>query len=273
MKKIIIITSNSLRHTAFRVFLSNYKGIKVLQTISEKGKNKIKGAIKKKGKNYLSAAQKEHLLNREQVEKDFFKLYLKKTKDNSKNFYKNYGYSSSKNFLNNIKKLNPDLIVVYGSSLIKGDILKYFRNKILNVHLGLSPYYKGSGTNYFALVNNKPELVGATFMFLDNTIDGGKIIHQIRPKIYKNDTVHTIGTRLISEMFHKYSKIIINFNKIKKKNNFNPKKIKFFKRKDFTSASLKKLNYNFNNNMIKKYLKNKKIRDNKFVIIKQSWMK
>ena len=100
---------------------------------------------------------------------------------------------------------------------MQGDILKYFRNKILNVHLGLSPYYKGSGTNYFALVNNKPELVGATFMFLDNTIDGGKIIHQIRPKIYNNDTVHTIGTRLISEMFHKYSKIIINFNKIKKK--------------------------------------------------------
>ena len=36
MKKIVIVTSNSLRHKAFRVYLSNCKGIKVLQTISEK---------------------------------------------------------------------------------------------------------------------------------------------------------------------------------------------------------------------------------------------
>ena len=40
-------------------------------------------------------------------------------------------------------------------------------NKILNLHLGISPYYKGSGTNYFPLVNNEPQYVGATFMFLD----------------------------------------------------------------------------------------------------------
>ena len=46
MKKIVIVTSNSLRHKAFSIYLSNCKGIKVLQTISEK-KNNIKGILKK----------------------------------------------------------------------------------------------------------------------------------------------------------------------------------------------------------------------------------
>lgn len=273
MKKIIIITSNSIRHRAFRVFLSNYKNIKILLTISEKGKNNINNIIKKKSEKNLNISLQEHLDNRDQVERDFFDLYLKKTNDNSKNIYKKYGYSSSKKFLEKINKLNPDLIVVYGSSLIKGEILQHYRNKIINVHLGLSPYYKGSGTNYFAFVNNEPEYVGATFMYMDHTIDGGEIIHQIRPKIYKKDSLHQAGTRLILEMFDTFGQIILNFNKIKKKRSIKPKKVRIYKRKDFNLTSLKKLNHNLKNNMIEKYLKKKKLRDRKVVLIEQSWIR
>jgi len=48
--------------------------------------------------------------------------------------------------------------------------------------LGLSPYYLGSGTNYWPLVNEKPEFVVATFMHIDTDIDTEEIIHQIRAK-------------------------------------------------------------------------------------------
>jgi len=253
MKKIVIVTSNSLRHKAFRVYLSNCKGIKVLQTISEK-KNNVKDKLKKSLNNNLQ----DHLKNRDQVEEDFFGLYLKTTKDNSKNLYKNYNYSSSKVFLENIKRLKPNLIVVYGSSLIKGEILNLYKNRILNVHLGLSPYYKGSATNYFTLVNKKPEYLGATFMFLDKTIDGGKIIHQIRPKINPKDNAHQIGTRLILEMFELYKKIILNFDKIKIKKIKSKIKSKFYKKADFTLSSLKKHDLNFKKSMIKNYLNKKK---------------
>ena len=36
--------------------------------------------------------------------------------------------------------LNPDLLVCYGSSLIKSELLEIFKGKFINVHLGLSPY-------------------------------------------------------------------------------------------------------------------------------------
>ena len=268
MKKIIIITSIGIRHRAFRVFLSNYKGIRVLRTISEKTQKKLSKTKKIKQKLLLN-----HLKSRDEMEKNFFNKFLKKTNDKSKNLIKNYGYSSKKIFLNMLKKMKPDLIVVYGSSLIKGEILKIYKNKILNVHLGLSPYYKGSATNYFALVNKQPELVGVTFMYLDHTIDGGKIIHQMRPKIFKSDNPHQIGTRLISEMFETCCKLIVNFNKLKSKVNRKIPKNRIYKRKDFTLSSLKKLNYNFKNNMIKKYLMRKKYRDQKFYLIKQNFIK
>ena len=62
--------------------------------------------------------------------------------------------------------------------------LKVFSNKILNIHLGLSPFYRGQATNYWAFVNNEIQFIGATFHKIDGGIDTGPIIHQIRPKVY-----------------------------------------------------------------------------------------
>ena len=53
-----------------------------------------------------------------------------------------------------------------------------FSRKFLNVHLGLSPYYRGSGTNVWPLINTEPDMVGAT-LCIDAGIDNGEIIHQI----------------------------------------------------------------------------------------------
>ncbi|MGB5307002.1 MAG: formyl transferase, partial [Gammaproteobacteria bacterium] len=41
-------------------------------------------------------------------------------------------------------KLNPDLIAVFGTSLIRGDLLEKGRLGIVNLHGGLSPEYRGA---------------------------------------------------------------------------------------------------------------------------------
>ena len=100
--------------------------------------------------------------------------------------------------------------------------------------MGLSPYYTGSGTNFFPFVNNEPQFAGATFMFLDEGIDTGEIIHQIRARILKNDNIHKIGNRLIKDVLQNYSQIIINFNKIKKiKTKIIKKKHLYYRKKRF----------------------------------------
>ena len=163
---------------------------------------------------------------------------------------------------------------MYGSSIIKGAILKEYKKKIINIHLGLSPYYTGSGTNFFPFVNNEPQFAGATFMFLDEGIDTGEIIHQIRARILKNDNIHKIGNRLIKDVCKNYSQIIINFNKIKKiKTKIIKKKHLYYRKRDFTNKSLEQMNYNFKTGMIKKYLNRKQIIDKKFPLIRQKWIK
>lgn len=85
---------------------------------------------------------------------------------------------NSEHVLKFTENLNPDFVLVSGTSLVKKNMFtETLRNKLLNLHTGLSPYIKGGPncTNWcFAI--NQPELIGNTVMWLDEGIDTGKIV-------------------------------------------------------------------------------------------------
>lgn len=76
------------------------------------------------------------------------------------------------------RELQPDLIVVSGTALIKEPLLSIpVSIGIINLHTGLSPYVKGGPncTNW-CIANNEFQLVGNTIMWLNAGIDAGNII-------------------------------------------------------------------------------------------------
>lgn len=76
------------------------------------------------------------------------------------------------------KALNPDLIVVSGTSLIRKKLLAINPSiGIINLHTGLSPYIKGGPncTNW-CISTKQFELIGNTIMWIDAGIDTGSII-------------------------------------------------------------------------------------------------
>ncbi len=92
-----------------------------------------------------------------------------------------------------------DLIAVFGSSLLRQAWLRKYSGRLVNIHLGLSPYYRGSGTNFWPLVNEEPEYVGATIHLIDAGVDSGAILQHARPHITNGDTPHSIGNKAIKE--------------------------------------------------------------------------
>lgn len=90
----------------------------------------------------------------------------------------------------------PDIIVVYGTSILKGPLIN-ITSKIINFHLGLSPYYNGAGTNWWPMYNNEYEYVGTTIHYLDSGVDTGEIIGQCRSSINSSDSPHDIGNKNI----------------------------------------------------------------------------
>jgi len=91
----------------------------------------------------------------------------------------------------------PDVVLVFGTGILREPFLSAFEGRILNIHLGLSPYYRGAGTNFWPLVNREPEYVGATIHYLDAGIDTGPIVSHARPSIEAGDGPHDLGNKTI----------------------------------------------------------------------------
>ena len=87
------------------------------------------------------------------------------------------------NFLKDF--LKSDFYLVFGSSYIKGELADYLiKHKAVNIHMGISPYYRGNDCNFWALKDNNPHLVGSTVHLLTKGLDSGPILyHSLSKKI------------------------------------------------------------------------------------------
>jgi methionyl-tRNA formyltransferase len=78
--------------------------------------------------------------------------------------------------------LQADIYVVFGASYIKGWLAEFLVNHTaLNIHMGISPYYRGSSCNFWALYDNNPHLVGATIHMLSKGLDSGDMLFHVLP--------------------------------------------------------------------------------------------
>lgn len=89
----------------------------------------------------------------------------------------------------------PDILLDHGTSLVKNDIIRTVP-LALNLHWGLSPYYRGSLCTQWALINRDPYNIGVTIHKLSDRIDGGDILAQKRATIKVGDTVNSINMQL-----------------------------------------------------------------------------
>ncbi len=98
-----------------------------------------------------------------------------------------------------LKGLGPDVIAVLGSSVISPEIIAIPAAGMINLHSGLSPYYRGTWSYGWPIVNREPEYIGATVHYVDPGIDSGDIIYQTRPVFDDGDDLNAIFLKVISE--------------------------------------------------------------------------
>jgi len=157
-----------------------------------------------------------------------------------------------------VQSLNPDGIAVFGTGILKGGMLAAGAGKMINMHLGLSPYYRGSATNFWPLYNEEPEFVGVTIHFIDPGIDTGAIIHQGRPQIEKNDNQHTIGNKTIIIGTNLMQKAMEELEKGTIKSFPQTGKSRLYQRKDFLPVHLKRMKALLEGGMVVRYAMNPK---------------
>lgn len=116
---------------------------------------------------------------------------------------KEYGKETSNKILE-LTKGKVDLIVLAGYlSILDGEILKEFKDKIINIHPSLIPSFCGDKM-YGMHVHNAVRasgvrFTGCTVHFVNEEVDGGAIILQEVVPVYFNDTAEDIQKRVLVE--------------------------------------------------------------------------
>src|SRR3954447_26108932 len=79
--------------------------------------------------------------------------------------------------------MGADVFIVFGASYIKGPLCdRLVQRRAINIHMGVSPYYRGSSTNFWAMYDRRPDLVGATIHLLSKGLDSGPMLFHALPK-------------------------------------------------------------------------------------------
>lgn len=197
----------------------------------------------------------EHFIKRDKMEQEFFV--------NNKYFRFPslpilYGEANSRFVYSTVKEFNPDLIIVYGASIIRRPLLDLMpRGRIVNLHLGMSPYYRGSGTNFWPFVNRELQYVGSTLMNIDAGIDTGDIIAHVQPQLEADDNVHTAGCKVIQESAKALIKLAERIKEgleVVVVKQWKSEPSRYYSKKEFGEDALKKYYANLKDNMVQDYV-------------------
>ncbi|MEI8201789.1 MAG: methionyl-tRNA formyltransferase [Bacteroidota bacterium] len=90
-------------------------------------------------------------------------------------------------FLNQLKKINPDLQVVVAFRMLPELVWSLPKWGTINLHASLLPNYRGAAPINWAIINGETE-TGATTFFLNNQIDTGDIIDNFTIPILPDET-------------------------------------------------------------------------------------
>lgn len=251
--RIALFTSNHLRHKYIAAQLKAQLDLVVILTEEKSKKIEDSSGYKAEDQQLLDT----HFKDRTTTEEQFFGEF-NSFPEEVPHISLAFGSINSEQTLAYLAAYKVDYILLFGTSIIKPIILEKFPNMVINLHLGLSPYYKGSGTNFFPVVNNEFECIGATIHMAIIKVDAGGILHQLRlEELYEDDTIHSIGNRLIQKAGKLYPKVVKAYleNKIVPIAQEEIASSKEYRIKDFTPDAIRKAHNVLANQGIVLYLK------------------
>ena len=107
-----------------------------------------------------------------------------------------------------VREIGPEIIAVYGTGIVPDDVLTLAGAISLNMHTGLSPWYRGTACAFWPLVEGEPEKIGATVHECTSAVDGGDVFFRARAKLFRSDGLHGVFARAVKAGAGGYPEVI-----------------------------------------------------------------
>ena len=94
-----------------------------------------------------------------------------------------------------LRALAPDVVVVYGTRIIKRATLACVTAPFINYHAGVNPKYRGQNGAYWARSQRDPAHAGVTVHLVDEGVDTGDVLYQAATHFSPADNIATYQHR------------------------------------------------------------------------------
>lgn len=108
-----------------------------------------------------------------------------------------------------VQEAQADFFVSIGPGIFKEEFLSFLPEVNLNVHLGLSPRYRGSATLFWPSYFLEPWFSGVTFHKISRRADAGPVVHQSIPLLDKSMGVHETAIASTIAARHDLGKLLL----------------------------------------------------------------
>ncbi len=199
----------------------------------------------------------KHFANRDKVEKKIYgNLKPKEVFSDHKTIFINPENLNTIQIAREVESFDADFAFIFGVNLILDPVIDKLPEDKINLHLGLSPWYKGGATLYYPFYHLRPQYCGCTFHKITKEADAGEIIHQCVPKLEFGDKIHDVGAKCVLKARDDLPLIFSHWMKNK---HFNGKKQTIMGKNwigsDFHGTQLRVIYQLFNDQIVDKYLK------------------
>ena len=139
-----------------------------------------------------------HFENRHRVESSVYgDLYSRDVFKNFNSIFIKPNELNTELVADKVKKFNADFCFIFGVDLIFCPVINVLPKDKINLHLGLSPWYKGGATLFWPFYHLEPQFCGSTFHQITKQADAGEIIHQCVPELLPGDKIHDVAARCV----------------------------------------------------------------------------
>ena len=107
-----------------------------------------------------------------------------------------------------VREFSPTAILVFGTTVVRDSTLRLATDVCLNMHTGVSPYYRGTACAFWPVANGELDMLGATIHECTSAIDGGAIYEVVRTAYNPGDDLHTLFGRAVMAGSEAYVRVV-----------------------------------------------------------------
>lgn len=227
MIKVLILTSSNSRHKYFVESIAKIFNVVGLITDSKKNYyDKAKNESDKVLNHFEKLKETEHFFfGSALIPENIEKMEVANINDD--------------HVLDWAKQKKADAVFLFGTDILKDGWLNCFENRIVNLHLGLSPFYRGTATLFWPIYHDEIECVGTTIHIATEKVDAGGILERVKPDLNVGDDYYIINYKTIKKSIDQFPKIALSYlNGDIQPLQQNIEKSKLYKRHDFNEDRL-----------------------------------